>query len=97
MSFNPPRVTKLDLLLLCLRMGMQIFGLYCIFTRTGVMWLPVGFTVLVLSAWVRSIPKYDGTIDVEHVDGVKRFSLNLHSDPESLDTRKTVTFKINPS
>ena len=39
--------------------------------------------------------KYDGSIDVEQIeDGVKRFTLNLNGDPETLDTRNQVVFKI---
>lgn len=40
--------------------------------------------------------KYDGTIDVEQVEGgPKRFTLNLNGDPETLDTQNQVVFKIN--
>ena len=37
---------------------------------------------------------YDGSIDVEQVEGKKIFSLNLNSDPVNLDTKNDVTFKI---
>lgn len=40
--------------------------------------------------------KYDGSIDVEQVaDGVKRFSLVLNGDPDTLDSQKQVIFKVN--
>lgn len=42
--------------------------------------------------------KYDGHIEVESTspDGPKVFSLNLHSDPETLDQKKEVVFKVSP-
>lgn len=43
--------------------------------------------------------KYDGVIDVEDQgEGEsKMFSLNLNSDPEDLEGKKEVLFKVNPS
>lgn len=42
--------------------------------------------------------KYDGVIDVAAQEfGKTLFMLNLDSDPENLDQKKEVTFKINPS
>jgi len=39
--------------------------------------------------------KYDGTIDVEQLEDKKVFSLNLNSDPEKLDTKDQLIFKVN--
>lgn len=40
--------------------------------------------------------KYDGTVDVEITeDGTKRFSLNLDSDPDTLDSKNEITFRVN--
>lgn len=42
--------------------------------------------------------KYDGSIDVEQQeDDTKLFSLSLNSDPEELETKTEVVFKVNPS
>lgn len=42
--------------------------------------------------------KYAGDIVVEkNDDGSKMFSLELHSDPEDLDARQEVLFKVTPS
>lgn len=39
---------------------------------------------------------FDGSIDVEDQgDGKKLFSLNLNGDPNELDSKREVTFKIN--
>jgi hypothetical protein len=38
--------------------------------------------------------KYNGSIDVENVDGSKVFSLNLDGDPDNLENLDEVTFKI---
>ena len=43
---------------------------------------------------VKGPAAYDGSIDVEQVEGKKIFSLNLNSDPLNLDTKNDVTFKI---
>lgn len=42
--------------------------------------------------------KYAGVIDIENKpDGVKVYSLNLNTDPSSLDKSKEVTFKVSSS
>lgn len=47
-------------------------------------------------SYAASESKYDGTIDVEQVEGgPKRFTLNLNGDPETLDSQSQVVFKIN--
>lgn len=60
----------------------------------------VTFLGLVLGLSTRSYnnsdAKYDGSIEVEHQDDKKVFSLNLHSDPDTLDQKKDVTFKVQP-
>jgi hypothetical protein len=43
----------------------------------------------------RSDLKYDGTMDVEETDGKKKFLLNFDGDPNDLDLKTAVTFKIN--
>jgi hypothetical protein len=45
-----------------------------------------------------STVKYDGQIIVyDHPDGtIKTYSLELESDPEELDSKKHVVFKVNP-
>jgi hypothetical protein len=40
--------------------------------------------------------KYDGTVDVLPKEGGgKHFQLNLNSDPEDLDQKKEISFKVN--
>lgn len=40
--------------------------------------------------------RFDGTIDVLHNDeALKQYSLNLNSDPEDLDKKDQVIFKVN--
>lgn len=41
--------------------------------------------------------KYDGSIDMEELEDRKVYSLSLNVDPEELETKKEVTFKVNPS
>jgi hypothetical protein len=43
----------------------------------------------------KSDSKYDGTIDVEQQEDAKVFSLNLNSDPNELDQKSQVIFKVN--
>jgi len=43
----------------------------------------------------KSDSKYDGTMDVEENDGKKKFLLNFDGDPNDLDQKKEVIFKIN--
>lgn len=51
---------------------------------------------LARKSYLGSEAQYDGTIDVEQVEGgAKRFTLNLNGDPETLDTQNQVVFKIN--
>ena len=40
---------------------------------------------------------YDGTIDVSSEGDKKIFTLNLHSDPQELDQKQEVLFKIESS
>lgn len=47
-------------------------------------------------AYNNSDAKYDGSIDVESEDEMKTFMLNLNSDPEVLEEKKEVIFKVNP-
>lgn len=42
-----------------------------------------------------NVGKYDGTIDVKENDGVKQFLLTVHGDPDELDKKAEVLFKIN--
>ena len=46
-------------------------------------------------SYSKSESKYDGSIDVEENEEAKRFSLNLNSDPTTLDSQKQVLFKVN--
>lgn len=40
---------------------------------------------------------FDGQINVDTIDGGKKvFSLELKGDPEQIETKEAVTFKINP-
>lgn len=39
--------------------------------------------------------KYDGSIDVKTEDDAKLFTLNLDGDPDQLDQKQEVLFKIN--
>lgn len=44
----------------------------------------------------QSDAKYDGIMEVENVgDDTKRFSLNLKSDPDDLDKKHEVVFKVH--
>lgn len=49
-------------------------------------------------AYDESDAKYDGFIDIDEdvVNEKKTFRLNLDSDPEELEQKKDVTFKVNP-
>lgn len=48
-------------------------------------------------AYNSSEAKYDGTMEVfRTVEGKKTFSLNLNSDPQDLDQKKEVIFKVDP-
>jgi hypothetical protein len=42
----------------------------------------------------KSGAKYDGAIEIEEDDEAKRFSLSLNSDPNELEKKKDVTFKV---
>lgn len=49
------------------------------------------------TSYNKSDARYDGTIDVEDKFGEpKRYTLNLSSDPNELDSKNEVTFKVNP-
>lgn len=39
--------------------------------------------------------RFDGHIDVEEGEDAKKFSLNLNSDPDDLEHKEEVTFKVN--
>lgn len=56
----------------------------------------ITITFLSLILGFSSKIQYDGSIDVETMDNKKVFSLNLNSDPEDLDRKKEVIFKVNP-
>ena len=43
----------------------------------------------------RSDAKYDGTIEVEDKAGTKVFSLGLNTDPNDLETKQAVLFRID--
>lgn len=45
----------------------------------------------------RSDARYDGHIEVDDSEQKKMYSMVLHSDPEKLDQKKSVTFKIQPT
>lgn len=47
-------------------------------------------------AYNSSEAKYDGTMNVTDTPEGKTFSLDLNSDPEDLDEKKEITFKVNP-
>lgn len=48
-------------------------------------------------AYNASEVKYDGTMDIyKNVEGKTTYSLNLNSDPEHLDEKKEITFKVTP-
>lgn len=67
----------------------------------------VSGTVLVVAAFIgtllgisssnytRSDKRFDGHIDVEQSEDKKLFSLNLNDDPEKLEGKSSVTFKVN--
>lgn len=38
---------------------------------------------------------YDGTMDIIETDNKKTFSMNLEGDPNDLDQKDSVTFKVN--
>lgn len=44
----------------------------------------------------KSDAKFDGAIDIVETDNAKRFSLNLKGDPNELDQKNQVVFKVNP-
>lgn len=41
-----------------------------------------------------SAARYDGTLDITHVDGTKVVGLNLHTDPDNLELFPEVKFKV---
>ena len=46
-------------------------------------------------AYGNSDAKYDGSIDVAMQNGVKTYTLGLNDNPESLDAKTEVVFKVN--
>lgn len=48
------------------------------------------------SKYNASDAKYDGTIDVVDTGEKKVFSMTLNSDPEELEQKPAVTFKVTP-
>lgn len=40
--------------------------------------------------------KYDGTMDIEKTEGKTKFLLNYDGNPDDLDSKSEVIFKINP-
>lgn len=57
----------------------------------------VGVVVSLAQRWYNATgAKYDGSIDVKYdEDGAKKFLLNLDTDPDNIDTKSEITFKIN--
>ncbi len=54
--------------------------------------------VLVISArfYNKSDSRFDGSIDIHTTEAdVKVYSLNLNSDPEDLDSKSSILFKVN--
>lgn len=47
------------------------------------------------SAYAKSDARFDGAINVEEDDQLKRFSLELNGDPNEIDSKDQVVFKIN--
>lgn len=47
------------------------------------------------SGYADSEERFDGAINVEEIGKTKTFSLELKSDPEELDTKDEVVFKVN--
>ena len=45
--------------------------------------------------WTTNATKYDGELVVVQQGATKVFSLNLNSDPASLETKSQVTFKVD--
>lgn len=79
----------------------QIWGLPKAEEVTGSVTVLVTFLGLLLkvstSQYYNSDVRYDGVIQVEQVPGgPKRYSMELNTDPDELDTKKAVVFKINP-
>jgi len=49
------------------------------------------------AAYNDSDDKFDGTLEVEkNGDGEKLFTLHLGDDPEALENKKEIVFKVNP-
>lgn len=48
------------------------------------------------NAYDASEAKYDGSIDIHEDAESKVFSLNLDGDPDDIDKKKQLTFKVNP-
>jgi len=81
------------------------------YTLAGIWGLPnpdeVAGTILALDAFLglllglstsnykKSDARFDGHIDVEDQEDSKKFSLNLNSDPEDLEQKDEILFKVN--
>ena len=48
-------------------------------------------------AYTNSDARFDGSIDIEEKNNSKLFSLNLDSNPDELDKKDEVTFKVQKS
>jgi hypothetical protein len=48
------------------------------------------------TAFSKSDAKYDGTVDITETADKKSYSLNLNTDPDELDAKDEITFKVNP-
>ena len=53
------------------------------------------FLALASRRYQASDERYDGIIDVLEADNKKNFSLTLNSDPDTLDKKNEVLFKVN--
>lgn len=81
------------------------------FTLSQIWGLPLGEevvgTIVALDAFLgillgysshsynNSESKYDGEMEVEELEDKKYFSLSLNNDPNLLDNKKEITFKVN--
>lgn len=69
------------------------------FTLTEILTI-AGATVTAFQAtyWTPNKIEYDGQLDIDDTNGEsKMFTLTLDSDPNDLETKKEVTFKVNPT
>lgn len=68
------------------------------FTLTEVLAISgTGIVTFQATYWTKNKTAYDGAIHVEPQGDKKIFSLELHSDPEELESKSQVIFKVNNS